>query len=65
MSIRPMTKRCGYCHRIYTYNPSTGDLGTRCKFCGRVQEQPLVTFKPPKVQTTTFPHFSRSPGKQI
>lgn len=37
MSILPMYKRCVYCWRKYTYNPSVGDFGEVCKFCGRLQ----------------------------
>ena len=65
MSIHPMTKRCVYCHRIYTYNLSTGDFGTFCKLCGRGQERPLMTTKPPKVQATTIPRFRRKPGESF
>lgn len=33
MSIRIMTKKCTHCHRTYTYNPSTGNLGRICSYC--------------------------------
>lgn len=37
MSARIMTKQCVHCKRTYTYNPSTGDLGSICKHCHRSQ----------------------------
>ena len=57
MSIRTMTKRCIHCRRVYTYNPSVGDLGTFCKLCGRAQLPTLATAKPPKLWTS-IPRFS-------
>lgn len=33
MTIRPMYKKCKYCHRIYSYNPSLGHLGHMCPYC--------------------------------
>ena len=35
MTVVKMTKQCIYCHRVYTYNPSVGDFGLVCKYCGR------------------------------
>lgn len=64
MSIRIMTKRCIYCHRSYTYNPSIGNFGLFCKHCGKRQVQPLATQQPPKVPTTV-PRFPRKPEKPI
>ena len=37
MSLRPMTRQCIHCRRIYHYNPSVGDPGLVCKYCSRVQ----------------------------
>ncbi len=44
MTMRSMTRRCTYCRRVYTYNPSVGDLGFVCKYCGRYQ-LPLTLLK--------------------
>lgn len=37
MSFRRMVRQCTYCHHIYPYNPSTGNLGLTCKHCGKAQ----------------------------
>ncbi len=37
MSTRTMTRQCVHCKRIYTYNPSVGDMGTVCKYCHKPQ----------------------------
>ena len=37
MSARPMVKHCIHCHRTYTYNISTGNLGDICTWCGKHQ----------------------------
>lgn len=37
MSIRTMIRQCVRCRRMYTYNPSVGDLGMVCKLCFRTQ----------------------------
>ena len=44
MTVVKMTKRCIYCRRVYTYNPSLGDLGFVCKYCGR-QQFPRIVLK--------------------
>ena len=44
MIIEKMTRRCTYWRRVYTYNPSVGDLGFVCKFCG-YQQFPAVVLK--------------------
>lgn len=33
MSILPMFKTCPVCHKKYSYNPSTGNLGIMCPYC--------------------------------
>lgn len=40
MSTLFLTKRCIHCHRKFIYNPSVGDLGLKCKHCGKVQIKP-------------------------
>ena len=35
MTMRPMYKKCGYCKKIFSYNPSVGNLGLRCPKCGK------------------------------
>ena len=45
MTMRSMTKRCTYCRRVYTYNPSVGDLGLVCKYCGRSPASKLTLLK--------------------
>ena len=42
MIIEKMTRRCTYWHRVYTYNPSVGDLGFVCKFGGSPQFPAVV-----------------------
>ena len=37
MSIIRMEKKCKYCKKKFTYNPSTGDFGLVCKKCGMPQ----------------------------
>ena len=37
MSIIMMKKRCKFCKKEFTYNPSTGDFGKICKKCGKYQ----------------------------
>lgn len=40
MSLLPMTRQCVHCRRTYRYNPSTGDLGLVCRYCGKAQCSP-------------------------
>lgn len=35
MSLLPMTRQCVHCRRTYRYDPSTGDLGLVCRYCGK------------------------------
>lgn len=50
MSARPMVKHCIHCHRTYTYNISTGDLGDICKWCGTHQLLGFFEKKPKKTE---------------
>ena len=63
MSTRIMTKQCRHCHRTYTYNPSTGDLGTICKHCHRSQTQGLSVpvLKKEPYKNKTLPRFPKAP----
>lgn len=47
MSAHIMTKQCIHCKKIYTYNPSVGDIGMLCKHCHRPQRQtelPIIPY---------------------
>ena len=44
MNVVKMTRQCIYCRRVYTYNPSHGDLGFVCKYCGG-QQFPRIVLK--------------------
>lgn len=37
MSLLSMTRQCIHCHSPYHYNPSIGDLGLVCRYCGKAQ----------------------------
>ena len=63
MTMRSMTRRCTYCRRVYTYNPSVGDLGFVCKYCGRYQ-LPLTLLKDyPGNGTETIKKTKKGSGK--
>jgi ssDNA-binding Zn-finger/Zn-ribbon topoisomerase 1 len=35
MTMGPLYKYCPHCKCRYTYNPSVGDLGIFCPYCGK------------------------------
>lgn len=43
MTMRQMYQKCGYCKKIFSYNPSVGDLGFRCPRCKRKLLAPGAT----------------------
>lgn len=42
MSILIMKRKCVYCKKVYTYNPSVGNFGLVCPKCNR--SQPISRF---------------------
>ena len=40
MSLLSMTRQCIRCHNPYHYNPSIGDLGLVCRYCGHSFRNP-------------------------
>ena len=56
MSLLPMTRQCVHCRRTYRYNPSTGDLGLVCRYCGKAQCSPEPQHLPqPAFLPQSFP----------
>lgn len=55
MSIRPMYRKCSRCRRSYSFNPSTGDLGLTCKYCGHLQVSPPTPFPLPEGRFPGWP----------
>ena len=64
MSLLPMTRQCIHCRRTYRYDPSTGDLGLVCRYCGKAQcstepqhppQQPLQPAFPASFPTAELP----------
>lgn len=55
MSLLPMTRQCVHCRRAYRYNPSTGDLGLVCRYCGKAQCSPEPQRPPQPAFPASFP----------
>lgn len=43
MGIRIMIRKCEHCGHRYTYNPSTGNFGTVCPKCRKMQSELIPT----------------------
>lgn len=58
MSLLPMTRQCVHCRRTYRYNPSIGDLGLVCRYCGKAQcstEPQHLPLQPASFPTAELP----------
>lgn len=55
MSLLPMTRQCVHCRRTYRYDPSTGDFGLVCRYCGKAQCSQEPQTPPPQPLQPAFP----------
>ena len=55
MSLLPMTRQCVHCRRTYRYDPSTGNLGLVCRYCGKAQCSPEPQHLPQQPLQPAFP----------
>lgn len=63
MSLLPMTRQCIHCRRTYRYDPSTGDLGLVCRYCGKAQCSPEPQYSPQHLPQPAFP--ARVPAAEL